>query len=378
MTTYVGIDLAWSARNRTGLAVVDDEGRLLASGNATTDAEIDAWLTENAPAPRTVGIDAPLIVPNETGQRIAEREIGRAYGRFGAGAYPSNRTNPLFDPPRGARLAERHDWTMDPRGRAATTQCLEVYPHPALVALFLLPQRILYKKGNNRQPGFVEFARCLESVPELALGTSARWSEIRDTIASPGPGDLTRIEDEMDAILCAHLARLWDHRPGVLAVYGTFAEGYIVAPPPPSHASEPVTRVRASSGARATKPRGVSFEVWGTPPGTFATANGIRWFDAVRARTVDHEVFLPGERLGVTVDFVLPPRRDSRDEWDLDNLLKPTIDALIDVLGTRPIASVRPQADDERLDAIIATKRRANDGEAVGAHIEVWAIADRD
>ena len=334
MTTYVGIDLAWSARNRTGLAVVDGEGRLLTSGNATTDAEIDAWLAENAPTPRTVGIDAPLIVPNETGQRIAEREIGRAYGRFGAGAYPSNRTNPLFDPPRGAKLAERHDWTVDPQSRAATTQCIEVYPHPALVALFLLPQRILYKKGNNRQPGFVELARCLESVPELALDTSARWREIRDTIASPGPGDLTRIEDEIDAILCAHLAWLWAHRPDALAVYGTFTEGYIVAPPPPDHASEPVTRVRVSATGRTRKPLGVPLEVWGTPPGTFATATGVRWFDAVRAAARGHEVFRPGERLGVTVDFVLPLRRDSRDEWDLDNLLNPTIDALIDVLGT--------------------------------------------
>lgn len=378
MTTYVGIDLAWSARNRTGLAVVDGDGRLVTSGHAKTDVEIDAWLAENAPAPRTVGIDAPLIVPNETGQRVAEREIGRAYGRFGAGAYPSNRTNPLFDPPRGKQLAERHNWPIDPLDRSATTQCIEVYPHPALVGLFLLPQRILYKKGSNRQPGFVELARCLESVPELALDTSVRWREIRDTIASPGPGDLTRIEDEIDAVLCAHLAWLWHRRPDSLVVYGTFEEGYIVAPPPPDHASEPVSRVRVSPRVRATKPTGVSLDVWGTPPGAFATARGTRWFDAVRAATRGQKVFRPGERLGVTVDFVLPPRRDSGDEWDLDNLLKPTIDALVDVLGTRPVTSVGPQADDERVDAIMATKRRADSEESVGARIDLWAIADRD
>ena len=37
---FVGVDLAWTARGRTGLAVVDTSGRLVSSTVAVTDEEI--------------------------------------------------------------------------------------------------------------------------------------------------------------------------------------------------------------------------------------------------------------------------------------------------------------------------------------------------
>jgi predicted RNase H-like nuclease len=48
-----------------------------------------------------------------------------------------------------------------------------------------------------------------------------------------------RIEDELDAILCAHVAWLWHHRPDSLHVYGSLKDGYIVAPPAPLVPPEP-------------------------------------------------------------------------------------------------------------------------------------------
>lgn len=235
---FVGIDLAWKAKARTGLAVVDGAGRLVASGTAVSDDEIVGWVGRHPPL-EVVAVDAPLVVPNQTGQRVGEREVARAYGRYGAAPYPSNRSNPLFDPPRAEVLARRMGWNVDPHAvtGAGDTTCLEVYPHPALVGLFSLPERVLYKKGHDRASGFALLMRCLSSVPELCLLESARWAELTAIVAAPGPGDLNRIEDELDAILCAHLAWLWRHRPGALQVYGSLAEGYIVAPPAPTHAA---------------------------------------------------------------------------------------------------------------------------------------------
>ena len=37
---FLGVDLAWGERNRTGLAVLDGAGRLIASTAVHTDAEI--------------------------------------------------------------------------------------------------------------------------------------------------------------------------------------------------------------------------------------------------------------------------------------------------------------------------------------------------
>lgn len=236
---FVGIDLAWGERNATGLAVLDASGQLVGSTTVKTDDDIASWLDASAPNPIVVAVDAPLIVPNLTGQRVPETLIGRAFGKYGASAHTSNRGKAYFNPPRAQTLAQRFEWSTNPdtgTGQGVPV-CIEVYPHPALVGLFALPQRILYKKGRERQAGFEQLATCLETVPELRLAESTRWQAIRRIIASPLPGDFNRIEDEIDAILCAHLAWLWHHRPEALQVYGSFEEGYIVAPPPPSHPS---------------------------------------------------------------------------------------------------------------------------------------------
>lgn len=247
--TFVGIDLGWTT-GHTGLAVVADSGRLVASGRVLTDDEIDAWLVEHGGDVAVAAVDAPLIVPNETGMRVPERLIGSAFGAFGASAHTSNRRKFGGQPVRALRLAQRSGWQVDPRAGAGPV-CLEVYPHPAMIGLFGLDYRLAYKKGRaaDRAAGFAVLVRHLESLVVLDLPGSARWAHLKAVAAAPARGDLNRIEDELDAILCAHLAWLWHHEPGALQVYGSVEEGYIVAPPPPGR--------RAVRPARPSRAAGV-------------------------------------------------------------------------------------------------------------------------
>jgi predicted RNase H-like nuclease len=208
---FVGIDLAWGARARTGLAAVDGAGRLVRSAVVRTDDEIDDWLRTLAGDIVVAAVDAPLIVPNNTGQRRCETEISRAFWRYKIGAHSSNRARPEFDPPRAEKLAQRFGWSVDPAWHGS----------------------VVYKSGPSRAQGFAHLIRHFASIDELRLSESPRWEELSSIVADPKPGDLTRIEDELDAILCAHLAWLWHHRPESLQVYGSLADGYIVAPPAP-------------------------------------------------------------------------------------------------------------------------------------------------
>jgi predicted RNase H-like nuclease/tRNA(Leu) C34 or U34 (ribose-2'-O)-methylase TrmL len=240
---HIGIDLAWGANGRTGLASVDDAGALLTSTSVRTDDEIDAWLAAQGPA-SVIGIDAPLIVPNPTGRRDAERLLGQSYARFDAGAHPTNRSRPWMDPPRGLRLAERHGWSVDPEhpGTLEEPVCLEVYPHPGMVGVFRLGRVIPYKKGSfaDRRAGFTRLLTLLESVEVLRLEDSAAWASVRGRFeAAERLVHLDVLEDEIDAVFCAHLAWLWSERPGALVVYGDLQGGYIVAPPPPEHEPTP-------------------------------------------------------------------------------------------------------------------------------------------
>lgn len=256
--TFLGVDLGWTT-GCTGLAVVDASGALVASARVMSDDEIVAWIAGHAAGVTVAAVDGPLIVTNDVGQREAERLIGVAFGGFGASAHTINRARYGGSDPRGKVLADRLGWRTDPGsgpGTAASPLCLEVYPHPALIGLFGLDYRLLYKKGPRaqRMAGMAALVGYIASVPELRVHEYPRWAELVAHVADPGPRILDRVEDELDAVVCAHLAWLWHHRPGTLEVYGDGANGYIVAPPRPDRRPVLPTPVTAGTGTSAPPP----------------------------------------------------------------------------------------------------------------------------
>ncbi len=241
---YLGIDLAWADRNRTGVAVLAWSGQLLSSRTVLSDKHILDFIDEHCSGPVVAAVNAPLIVPNEGGQRDCEGDLARDFGRFQAGPYPANRRNPaLARGPRGGRLAERLGWALDPSVRPSplVSQAIEVFPHPAMVSLFGLRTAVPYKARPGRtllelQRAYHDLVRYFEDHfgSTLELDSSIRWHEIRRVIEQASrPFDLRAVEDEIDAILCAYLAWMWDNEPERLRVYGDVARGYIVTPEPP-------------------------------------------------------------------------------------------------------------------------------------------------
>jgi predicted RNase H-like nuclease len=241
---YVGVDLAWGQRNRTGLAVLDSTGRLLESASVRADEEIVAFVDRHATDTLVAALDAPLVVPNETGRRPCEALVGQVFGRFGAGAYPANRGNPSFVPqPRGARLATELGWEMNPSVAPSIGRrvCIEVYPHPAMVSLFGLTHVIPYKVKPGRDlPALKDaYRRLLDHLEAncgavLRLAESPRWPALRSAAAGAArKSELDLIEDEIDAIFCAYLAWLWATDHGQMMVFGDYTSGYIVTPPAP-------------------------------------------------------------------------------------------------------------------------------------------------
>jgi predicted RNase H-like nuclease len=228
---FVGLDLAWGRRARTGAAVLDERGRLLDVVSLLTDDELVQWVEPHAP--RVVAVDAPLVVENATGMRECERLVGRAYGRYGASCHVSNSTR--MPAPRGALLAHGR-WRVDASAGAPGPVCVEVYPHAALVGLFALPYRLAYKKGRleDRRRGFHELVRLLEGWPVLQLTSCPEWAALRAGVASAvRQVELNRLEDQLDAVLCAGMALL--HHRGELHVYGDALGAHVVAPAAPSH-----------------------------------------------------------------------------------------------------------------------------------------------
>ncbi|MBI3637694.1 MAG: RusA family crossover junction endodeoxyribonuclease [Candidatus Rokubacteria bacterium] len=116
------------------------------------------------------------------------------------------------------------------------------------------------------------------------------------------------------------------------------------------------------------------FEVVGRPA-SFSTAPDAAWRLAVATALARNPFPNPDTaRFKVVVDFRTTSTRPD-ENWDIDNLAKPTLDAMSLIFGPRKWkGSVQPQ--DDRVDELIARKREARPDEATGASIEVWFRKD--
>ena len=237
---FVGLDLAWGEKNQSGVAVIDSDGRLMHVGVAQDYAGIIDAVARYTRDECLVAIDAPLIVANATGHRPCEIALNRDFHRFEAGARPAFADQPEFRDPRGARLATALDLDMDPTS-GASHRAIEVYPHPATIALFGLEKTLKYKRGGfaERQRDLLQLMSHIEELddatPRLRVNRNVAWVELRKRVeAATRPGQLDRDEDPVDAVLCAYVALYWYHRPEDVTVYGDFATGYIMTPTLPA------------------------------------------------------------------------------------------------------------------------------------------------
>jgi predicted RNase H-like nuclease len=240
---FVGVDLAWGSTARTGLCVAE-AGRVLDSGLATTDEQILHWLRPHVTSDCLLAIDAPLVVRNQTGRRGCERLISRCFGKYHASAHSSNLGLPAFAKGvRGEVLASKLGVEIDPffEPRRGILRAIEVYPHPALVALFGLPLTLKYKAKlgrtlDDRRGAFRDLLRHLESLaegdPPLDVASSPRWRELLAGIAEADSGaEFDRFEDELDAYICVYVASYyWSHGVARCRVVGDLESGYIVTP----------------------------------------------------------------------------------------------------------------------------------------------------
>ena len=245
---FIGLDLAWSARNKTGAAVIGGDaadGELVASTLLHGDDEIVEFVLRHAADdPALVTIDAPLWVPNATGRRPAEAEIGAAFGRYRLAAYPANRAKlAVDDVVRGEALVDRlqaHGFVHHAEVTALVPvrQIVEVYPHPAMLAFFNLGRPLPYKARPHRtladrHVAFQQFQTLIKSL-KIATPALTNTEQLLDQpVDQLGPSALKRYEDQLDGLMCAYIGQyLWRWGMARANVFGNIQEGYITTPVP--------------------------------------------------------------------------------------------------------------------------------------------------
>ena len=237
---FVGLDLAWGERKPTGVAVLDDAGTLIYLGVGQDDTSIRAAISPYVQDDCLVAFDAPLVVNNPTGQRPSEAALNRDFAKFEAGAHPTNTGKPEFaGTPRAARIAAALDLDIESDSEAPR-RAIEVYPHPATIALFRLGRTLKYKSKPGRTVAQLrsELLRLMELVESLAHATPPLrvtdhdgWADLRRSVESAErKSELRRAEDPVDAVVCAYVALFATRRPQDVTVYGDAETGTTVTP----------------------------------------------------------------------------------------------------------------------------------------------------
>ncbi len=256
-TAYIGLDLAWSAANKSGAATLRGSPAGAALSEPPTllgglDSIVAYVLRQAGEGPAIVAVDAPLLVPNPTGGRPAEAELARIFRRYEAGAHPANRR--LLDRDgagvRGELLvAALAEHGFSPVEGVAAGQggrlITEVYPHAGMVAMFGLERTLKYKARGRRErevrrEAWLSYQAHLRAL-ELADPPLSGHLELLATDAGALRGaGLKGYEDQVDALVCAYIA-LYAHRWGAARcrTFGDLARGWIFTPVPAEHWGEP-------------------------------------------------------------------------------------------------------------------------------------------
>lgn len=239
MVKLAGVDLAWqSKRNPTAIAVGELSGDMLQVSAIhenlfTIDAVQSCLLSiQNLDG---IAIDAPLIIKNQTGQRQCERDLGKQYSARRASCHTSNLK--LYPDPDSVKLSdELAENGFKHLGNPQQQWQIECYPHPAIIEIFGLPERLRYKKGRvaEKREGQKIFAGLLRSLErstllELTIPDDLHHFLDDNHIDKLRGKTLKHNEDALDAILCLYIAALYQ-RGHVESVFGDTSTGYIYVP----------------------------------------------------------------------------------------------------------------------------------------------------
>ena len=236
---FLGVDLAWGehargrSANASGVVALDPSGDVVDAGwTVGLDQTID-WIESNGADDRTLFVDAPLVVTNLTGQRLADKQVGQRYGRWWVSA---NSINVNSERRAGVRLRERLEqlgWTYSDgtSGPSAHGRVLsECYPYTAIVGAHELgygDKRPPYKR-KPRKMKIADFrpirsAACDELIrrmtglkhvdPPIDLLSHEDTGRLVEEPSPAADRAYKHREDLLDAAICAWTASLW-HRHG--------------------------------------------------------------------------------------------------------------------------------------------------------------------
>jgi predicted RNase H-like nuclease len=232
---YLGVDLAWGEgseakpANRSGVVALEPKGTISEAGwTIGLEATID-WIQQHSTDDTLLFVDAPLVIANATGPRLADRQTGQRYGHWWVSANSVNLNSPRQA---GVHLRERLEtlgWRYSdgrdgpPSGGRVLSEC---YPYTTIVGVPELgydDKRPAYKRAPKGMPAAeawpIRIAACDELIrrvaglanlaPPVDIASHPETKRLLDELSPARSRDYKLREDLLDAVICAWTAAYW-------------------------------------------------------------------------------------------------------------------------------------------------------------------------
>lgn len=241
---FIGIDLAWTYRNETGVCVLSETGEIqFLEASLYSDSEIANIILKTGDRSLCVAVDAPLVLKNRSGARAADRQLartrinGRAVRLFMANRNFFERT---YGGVRGEVLAEVLKEAVPDAAygflpEAGRCTLVETFPSGVCCGLFPELYPVRYKlrakvdfEEIKREMGcLIDRLRALERERHLISGLSEHLAEFSPVMDRKS---FKRFEDKVDALLSALGMYLIYTGAAESICFGAVDDGFITIP----------------------------------------------------------------------------------------------------------------------------------------------------
>lgn len=253
MRLVLGIDAAWTEKNPSGVALVEEidsnkwklsavsssyggfcrkanaEGDALASNVLDATSILRACEAKAGRRPDLIAVDMPMSKSVIEKRRVSDDCISAEFARFWCGTHSPNKIRPGQV---GLQLYKEFcnngyaHWVNS--GEQETRRLpglIEVYPHPALLALIPLDERLKAFGNNKRLPYKIarvrEYFEKIAEPPKRRQKLAESWqhivtamerviSGVSEKLGKIPPYEVLRgwkaYEDKLDAVVCAYVA----------------------------------------------------------------------------------------------------------------------------------------------------------------------------
>lgn len=204
---FIGIDLAWGETKPSGFCVLVYENerlKLLKIKLLFTLTEIIQELSFYQNSKISIGVDAPLLIPNENGNREIEKEFNKDFSPYKISMLPVNRKimQKYSSTMRSQKLYEALQHQGFRRDKDAQKSVFEVYPHATIAVCFNQYRIFAYKRKKGRSILFIK--EQLKRYQGFLQKVLVQHPFLQEDITKLKGAALKGYEDQLDALCSAY------------------------------------------------------------------------------------------------------------------------------------------------------------------------------